>query len=279
MSESQTPYLMENLEEVLRLELKTAPEEVREQALWCGVKPGFSVLDAGCGPGKVTSILHGMIQPGGHILGVDYSEARIEHARNVHGPQSGMEFMLHDLTKPIKDVGPFDLVWVRFLLEYYQKESIQIVKNLDSLLKPGGTLCLLDLDYNCLTHYELPECMEETMIHLMKRLQEEFNFDPYAGRKLYAYLYDLRYENIQVRLVPHHLIYGDSKDRDMFNWVKKVEVVSKKAGELFKKYPGGGDVFFADFRKFFSNPRRFTYTPLIICRGIKPTLAPSRPQG
>ena len=279
MAESQTPYLMENLEEGLRLELKTDPEAVREQALWCGVKPGLRVLDAGCGPGKVTSILHGMIRPGGRILGVDYSETRIEHARKTYVDLPAMEFMLHDLRKPLRYDKAFDLIWARFVLEYNLEESLEIVKNLDGLLKPGGALCLLDLDYNCLTHYELPEHMEGMLILLMKKLQEAFNFDPYAGRKLFAYLYDLGYENIQVRLVPHHLIYGDIKDRDMFNWVKKVEVVTRRAEELFTKYPGGIEAFFADFRIFFSNPRRFTYTPLIICRGIKPTLAPSRSQG
>lgn len=279
MSEPHTPYLMDNLDEVLRLEIKTDPEAVREQALWCGVRPGLRILDAGCGPGKVTSILHGMIGPGGHILGVDYSEARIEHARKTYAQIAGMKFMLHDLRKPLSHDGAFDLIWVRFVLEYNLEESAEIVKNLDALLKPGGSLCLLDLDYNCLTHYELPKRMEDTLILLMKTLEQRFNFDPYAGRKLYAYLYDLGYERIQARLVPHHLIYGDIKDRDMFNWVKKVEVVSKKAGELFRKYPGGREAFFADFRRFFSDPRRFTYTPLIICSGIKPTLAPSRPRG
>lgn len=279
MSDRHAAYLMENLEEVLRLEIKTDPEAVREQARWCGLKTGLRVLDAGCGPGLVTSILHSMIEPGGHILGVDYSEARIEHARKTYLRMPRMEFMLHDLREPMEGVGFFDLIWARFVLEYNLEESTKIVKNLNALLKPGGVLCLLDLDYNCLTHYELPKRMEEALTYLMRGLEKEFNFDPYAGRKLYAYLYDLGYEHLQVHLLPHHLIYGDVKDRDMFNWIKKVEVVSKKAGGLFKKYPGGGDAFFADFHKFFSNPRRFTYTPLIICKGIKPTLAPSRPQG
>ena len=63
MAQKKTSYLMENSEEALRLELKTDPEAVRSQANWCGVEPGMSVLDAGCGPGKVTSILYKMIQP------------------------------------------------------------------------------------------------------------------------------------------------------------------------------------------------------------------------
>jgi len=58
----------------------------------------------------------------------------------------------------------------------------------------------------------------------------------------------------------------------MFNWIKKVEVVSQRAKELFKRYPGGRSGFFQDFKTFFQDKKRFTYTPLILCKGIKPTL-------
>ncbi len=64
-------YLMENVEESIRLEVKTDPETFRQQALWGGVRPGMRVLDAGCGPGKTTALLHEMVQPGGEVLGVD----------------------------------------------------------------------------------------------------------------------------------------------------------------------------------------------------------------
>jgi hypothetical protein len=53
--------------------------------------------------------------------------------------------------------------------------------------------------------------------------------------------------------------------------VKKAEIVSLKARGMFEKYPGGHDAFFQDFNKFFLSPRRFTYTPLILCKGIKPS--------
>ena len=106
-------------------------------------------------------------------------------------------------------------------------------------------------------------------------LQYKYNFDPYAGRKLYAYLYDLGYRDIQLNLLAHHLIYGKIRDEDLFNWIKKVEIASLKTKdlqtkELFKNYPGGHDAFFEDFTKFFLSPRRFTYTPLILCKGKKP---------
>jgi SAM-dependent methyltransferase len=263
-------YLMDNLQETLRLEIKTDPAAVLKQATWCGLKPGLRILDAGCGPGKVTSILHKMIQPGGKILGVDYSAERIRHAQAHYGRDPDIAFQVYDLRDSLNGLGPFDLIWVRFVLEYNLAESFHIVANLTECLKPGGYLCLLDLDNNCLNQYELPAKMEQLPLKVMTKLMEEYNFDPYSGRKLYAYLYDLGYQNIEVEIMAHNLIYGILKDTDAFNWMKKVEVISAKMNALFDDYPGGRDAFFKDFSDFFSNPRRFAYIPLVLCKGMKP---------
>ena len=273
-SQASAPdYLMESEAESLRLEVKTRPEAVQEQALWCGLRPGLRVLDAGCGPGKVTSILHEIIQPGGSVLGVDYSDKRICHANERYGHKPDIDFKLHDLRDPLEGVGQFDLIWVRFVLEYNLLESPEIVKNLTACLKPNGYLCLLDLDHNCLSNYALHIKMERVLFELMAKLEQEYNFDAYSGRKLYSYLYELDYQNIQVDVSTHNLIYGNISKADLFNWTKKVEVASEKTKELFEKYPGGTDAFLSDFIQFFSDPKRFTYTPLIICKGMKPLSA------
>mgnify|MGYP001292049046 CR=1 FL=1 len=57
-------YLMENRDEIIRLEGKTDPGAFYRQAAWCGVRPGMRVLDAGCGPGLTTSFLREMVMPG-----------------------------------------------------------------------------------------------------------------------------------------------------------------------------------------------------------------------
>jgi len=72
-----------------------------------------------------------------------------------------------------------------------------------------------------------------------------------------------------VNLSPH-LIFGKVKEIDAFNWTKKVEVSAKKLGYQFEEYKGGYEEFFEEFKHFFSDPRRFTYTPVICCRGCKP---------
>ena len=264
-------YLMENDEEAFRLDIKTDPKAVREQAIWCGVKPGLRILDVGCGPGKTTSILHEMVKPTGQVVGIDFSGDRIRKAKKQYGSKPGIDFEVCDFTKPMRDgLRDFDLIWIRFVLEYHAKESPNIIKNITNCLRPGGYFCLLDLDHNCLNHYELPPEMESILLQVMGVMQEEYNFDPYIGRKLYSYLYDLGYEDIRMDLRAHHLIYGKTKEPDLFNWTKKLEMASQKASNAFERYPGGHKKFFADFVKFFHDPRRFTYTPLILCKGMKP---------
>lgn len=268
--DSGNDYLMENSDESLRLEMKTDVDAVRRQAAWCGIKPGMRVLDLGCGSGKTTRIFHGMVQPGGSVAGIDFSRERIDRAVKLYGKIPGIEFLVRDLRKPIKDAGRFDIIWMRFVLEYFRVESKEIVHRLKDLLNPGGWLCLLDLDYNCLNHYELPERMQTVLPKLMTLMDEKYNFDTFAGRKLYSYLFDGNYTNIEVGMMAHHLIYGKARESDIFNWTKKIEVTARKLEPVFTDYPGGIDGFKEDFKKFFVNPRRFTYTPLIMCRGMKP---------
>lgn len=262
-------YLMENEEEAIRLEIKTDAEEVRKQALWCGLRPGMRLLDVGCGPGKTTSILYEMMQPGGFAVGLDFSEQRISYAREHFGGKTGLDFVQGNLMNPPEDLGQFDFVWVRFVLEYYRKESPEIVRNLKKLLKPGGYLCLLDLDYNCLSHYELPPGMGELLLKIMTRLDEAYNFDTYAGRKLYSYLYDAGFEGIEVNMAPNQLIYGEISDIFMDNYVKKFQVNLVRLKDLLREYPKGQDGFISDFQAFLRDPRRFTYTPLMIAKGRK----------
>lgn len=260
---------MESDEEALRLEIKTDMGAVERQALWAGVRPGMRVADLGCGPGKTTSILHQLAQPGGSAAGVDFAVDRIEFAKKRYTGE-GMKFECMDVREPLDALGAFDFIWMRFVLEYYRVDSFDIVKNISKVLKPGGVLCLIDLDYNCLSHFGMPVRLERTVDRIMKELEEKANFDPYVGRKLYSYLYDLGFQDIGVDVTAHHMIFGELRDSDAFNWMKKVEVAPKKIGFKFEEYEGGYEEFVKEFEAFFSNPRRFTYTPLILCRGRKP---------
>ena len=64
MAKDVNDYLMENSDEEKRLELKTDPENLEKQAIWCGIKPGMRVLDAGCGSGKPPGSFLTWLSPG-----------------------------------------------------------------------------------------------------------------------------------------------------------------------------------------------------------------------
>jgi ubiquinone/menaquinone biosynthesis C-methylase UbiE len=265
-------YLMENENEALRMDLKTDPEELVRQARWAGLTPGMRIADIGCGSGKTTHLLAKLAEPHGESVGIDNSRQRISYARK-HYASTKTRFLCRNLEDPMGDLGKFDFIWLRFVLEYFRSSSFDIVKKLTGILNPGGILCLIDLDLNCLNHYGMPKALESSLIGVIRELEEKKDFDPYAGRRLYSYLYDLNYRSIRVDLSAHHLIYGKLSRKDEFNWITKVLVAAKDSGYDFSRdFCDGFDGFFESFKKFFRDPRRFTYTPVVACAGTAPLL-------
>jgi len=261
-------YLMESEEEARRLDLKTDPATIERHAMWAGLQAGMRVADLGCGSGKTTLSLNNITGASGETIGIDNSEQRIEYAKKYYTAK-GIQYELADIRYDLSSYGKFDFIWVRFVLEYYGTTAYDIIQNIGQVLKPGGIMCLIDLDYNCLTHYGLPQRLESAILGLRRTVEQKSDFDPLAGRKLYSYLYDLAYTDLDVKIEAHHLIFGELSEVDKYNWTKKVEVGAKLSGYPFDEYDGEYDAFYQDFQKFFSHPRRFTYTPVIVCRGKK----------
>lgn len=264
-----TGYLMESDAEAYRLDKKTDPELVRKQADWAGLKPGMRVADLGCGSGQTSYILNQYVQPNGDTIGIDISKQRIRFARGNYQAEN-LNFACRDIRNSLEDLGPFDFIWLRFVLEYYLEESFDIVTHVTKFLKPGGILCLIDLDHNCLNHFGMSPSLESALQGAMHTLEKTANFDPYVGRKLYSFLYDLQFDDIDVNVTAHHLIYGQLKEEDAFNWEKKVEIAGRRSGYNFSEYPNNFNGFLEDFNSFFNDHRRFTYTPVIACKGRKP---------
>jgi len=262
-------YLMESDDEALRLDIKTDGEKVTQQAQWAGIVPGMRVADLGCGSGKTTFHLNQLAQPGGSAIGIDFSQQRIDYATG-HYLRDGIQFQCRDIRHSLDDLGTFDFIWIRFVLEYYKKDGFDIARHVSNALKPGGILCLIDLDFNLMIYYGLSRRLEKTILDIMRLLEQELNFDPHSGKKLYSFLFDLGYEDIDVDLKPHNLIFGHPSDRDVFNWTRKIAVVEKMTGYHFDAYSGKKEAFMDELNGFINDPRRFTYTPLIMCKGRKP---------
>ncbi|MCK5913033.1 MAG: methyltransferase domain-containing protein [Desulfuromusa sp.] len=260
---------MENQEEGKRLELKTDREAVKRQAAWAGISSGMRVLDVGCGSGITTAALAELVGPNGHVTGLDFSEERLNEAHERYA-SAHVSFVHHDIRQPYLDDKPYDAMWTRFFLEYFREQQQQIVVHSVASLRPGGIACLADLDNNSLGHCGMSERLQQTLLDVMARLEKNFDFDPYAGRRLYGHLYNLGFLKISCTAEMHHLIYGEIEESDSYNWQRKVEVAAQKSGCPFSAYEGSFEAFHHEVQAFMNNPLRFTYTPLIIARGTKP---------
>ncbi|MBW2476234.1 MAG: methyltransferase domain-containing protein [Deltaproteobacteria bacterium] len=269
-------YLMENRDEDLRLAIKTDPDVVKRQAAWAGIGPGMRVLDVGCGSGITTAALADLVGQNGHVVGLDTSEERLAIAQEKFSAPN-ISFVLHDIRKPYRSPILFDAIWARFILEYFRKEQRDVVANSITSLRIGGIACLIDTDNHSLGHHGENERVIATIEDIVKRLERDHNFDPYAGRKLYSHLHALGFTNIACMIEPHHLIYDQLNEKDAYNWVRKLELTARQSGCQFEAYSGEDfahfatpyEAFAAEFKAYFADPSRFCYTPLMILRGTK----------
>lgn len=266
---SDQPYFPESKDELARLENKTDRLTVIDQARWAGLAPGMRVLDVGCGPGITTCALAEAAGPAGQAVGIDRSAERIAHASSTYA-SGRIAFQCRNFFQPLDDLGSFDFVWMRFIAEYFLKESERLIRHIAASVKPGGILCLADLDHNCLSHYGHPDRLERTFRMITECQMRNNNFDPYAGRRLPTRMHQLGFEEISVDIRPHHLVYGELSEFNRWNWWHKIELAARRSGWTFEDYEDGVAGFEREFIEYFKDPGRFAYTPLIIVRGRRP---------
>lgn len=266
---SEQPYFPEGATELARLERKTTRADVIDQARWAGLAAGMRVLDVGCGPGLTTAILAEAAGPDGLAVGVDRSAERIAHACHNYA-SSRVAFHQRNFFDSLTDLGEFDFVWMRFIAEYFLAESAQLIRHVAASVKPGGILCLADLDHNCLNHSGHSERLERTFRKIAECQMRNNNFDPYVGRSLPTRMHQLGFEQIRVDVRMHHLIYGELSEFDRWNWWHKLELAARRSGWTFEDYEDGFAGFEKEFVDYFNRPGRFAYTPIVIVRGARP---------
>lgn len=250
-------YLMESDKENERIDRKTDRSLVHEQATWAGIKPNHRALDVGCMTGITTKYLSNLCR---EVVGIDANPDRTIYALEHHC-NSSTKFIHHDIIKPwLNDLGFFDFVWCRFYLEYHAKETKQILRNMLRYVSPGGLVCLIDLDLNCLIHYPVPEVSQETFDKIAQYTYSNLNFDAYVGRKLYTLMVDAGLTDLRVKVDGYNVIAGEPTELDLFNWACKQE-------KLTELIPFDDATEAVD--KSFKSPQGFTYTPIIQVVGRK----------
>ncbi|MEN3977097.1 methyltransferase domain-containing protein [Emcibacter sp. SYSU 3D8] len=114
---------------------------------------GAHCLDAGCGGGDVALDLARRAGPSGRIVGIDLDETKLEIARaEAVAAGAAIEYRAADIAAPLP--GPFDVVYMRFLLSHLTAPAAALA-NVFAALVPGGLIIAEDVDFR--GHFSHPE--------------------------------------------------------------------------------------------------------------------------
>ncbi|MEO1620177.1 MAG: class I SAM-dependent methyltransferase [Cyanobacteria bacterium J06632_3] len=192
MSAKTSSYAFDQLQpkyqkqEIERLKRKTNILASVDQAAWqqAGLGPGYRVLDLGCGTGSVTQRLAEAVYPG-NVIGVDISDQMLQKARTDY-IGNNLSFEKADAYQMTFPDACFDLVHARFLFQHLKSPN-QALREIYRILKPGGSLCVIDVDDAWFSLYPEPDSIAPFRRQMLS-IQKEQGGDPNVGRKLFSYL-------------------------------------------------------------------------------------------
>ena len=139
----------------------------RQQQVWSAeteawldmleLEPGSSVLDAGCGPGEVLSLLAGRVGPTGELAGIDDSSRWIEHCRDRAEAEAWpgtdlLEGRLEEIGADASLEARFDGIFCRWVLSF-PPDPGSLVRRMASWLRPGGRLVVVDYNHEGVSLY------------------------------------------------------------------------------------------------------------------------------
>ncbi|AKB27434.1 Methyltransferase [Methanosarcina siciliae C2J] len=196
--------------------------------------PRAKVLEAGCGIGAQTVIL-AKNNPEAEITSIDISPESLEKAReNV--ARNGFEnvrFLQANIFSLPFEAESFDHIFVCFVLEHLQNPE-EALKNLKKVLKPGGTLTVIEGDHgSCYFYPEGRNALDAW--HCLIRVQAQMKGNSLIGRQLYPLMQmsGLR----EIRVEPR-MVYADLSKPELVNGfvlktiIPMVEGVKNQAMEM-----------------------------------------------
>jgi SAM-dependent methyltransferase len=153
MSFPAVPYVLGGTQ-TEQQRLITQAQGLEEPARWMldciNLKPGFRAVDVGCGPIGIMNLLSERVGADGIVIGVEREPRFFEMARAEKRGRSlsNVELVNADALNTGLDKNSYDFVHERLVLINIPLATQQtILKEMLSILKPGGTIAIQEFDY------------------------------------------------------------------------------------------------------------------------------------
>jgi SAM-dependent methyltransferase len=131
------------LERIRRQSARFAPATLRVLRD-AGLRPGWRVLDVGCGAGDSTRLVATLVGRTGAVVGVDRDARMLAAAREGEPAEAPIELIEGDFrTAPLS--GPFDAAVGRFILTF-QEDMVAALRAVARHVRPGGLLAFVEID-------------------------------------------------------------------------------------------------------------------------------------
>jgi SAM-dependent methyltransferase len=174
-----------------------------------GLRPGLSVLDAGCGPGVHLGLLLDAVSPGGHVVGLDLDPHTIEVAAALwpeHVRSGALHLSAGDVTKLPFDDGAFAVAWASLML-HHVADPVGGLRELGRVVGSGGLVAVLDADVaGSFPFLPWPPALEERVRAAVRRgAAENYGgklegpYHPYFGRDLPRAMREAGLRSVDVR--------------------------------------------------------------------------------
>jgi ubiquinone/menaquinone biosynthesis C-methylase UbiE len=161
---------------------------VRRAAKWVGfflphLRPGFSVLDCGCGVGSITLDLAEQVAPG-QVVGIEVDEGQLAVARQraVERGLANVSFQQGNVYALTFEEGTFDAVLAHTLLMHLS-DPLRALQEIRRVLTPGGLAGISDDDWQTFTYSPQHPLMEK-IVNLWIQVMRHNGGNPHYSRHL-----------------------------------------------------------------------------------------------
>lgn len=161
------------------------------------LRPGMTLLDAGCGPGTISTGLARAVAPG-EVVGIDASGEVVESAC-AHAAEAGVTNARFEVASvyalPYPDAA-FDVAHAHQVMQHLA-DPVAALREMRRVLRPGGLVALRDADYATMTAFP-PSPHVDDWLRVYHRVARRNGAEPDAGRRLRSWARAAGFVDIEV---------------------------------------------------------------------------------